>query len=179
MRRIILAILVLLTSGKMLHGETVVYTAAVGELIQVGSSTEAGILNTTLFVSNKEGRYTIIMVGTKPRTVVVYVTGSLPNNLDATISRLYSLVKSPHKKATALKMAMACESVDGNTVAEVLTDFKKLRLTALGDDRIVWSPFLGGLEKYFDDLHDENRDTAEDYIKTLVSIGKSLRRVSQ
>jgi len=179
MRRIILAILVLLTSGKMLHGETVVYTAAVGELIQVGASTEAGIRSSTLFVSDREGRYTIIMVGTRPRTVVVYVTGSLPNNLDATISRLYGLVQSPHKRAAALKMAIACESVDGNTVAEVLTDFKKLRLTALGDDRKAWSPFLGGLEKYFDDLHDKDQDTAEDYKKTLFAIGKSLRRASQ
>lgn len=158
-------------SSALVAGEVVERRAAVGELIEIETTTDGGLY----FISGKPGRFTIISIGDKTKTIVVTVTGTASNKIAAVVTNLFALVKSPDKKATAIKLAGACESANGLTVDELLADFNKRRTIVLGDRREAWLPFLEGLGALFDRLHDKTKDTPANYKRTLATVGKALR----
>ena len=92
------------------------------------------------------------------------------------VMKLYDNVNSPNKKSVAIKLASACEAATGDTAEEVLADFQKLRIIALGNDRETWRSFLVGLGDLLDRL--DRRDAAA-HKKTLAAVGASLRRAAQ
>lgn len=162
-------------------GQTTERQAAVGELIEIHSSIIGGQLHATYFLSDKPGRFTIVIIGDAPKTFVVNVgSKSLAGPIDRVIVSLYALVNSPTKRATALELARVCESVTGNTPATVQANFNRLRVAAIGNNTAAWLPFLKGLGKLFDKLDADNKlKTAADYKAAFGAVGRALRGASQ